>query len=93
MPLICPRAPLRATPPSTPTDCISNSLRVLKTTRQTSAISLSYTAAATAIIAKDGVAGLMGRGLQTRLLVNGIQSSLFVILWKIGEEHLARRGL
>jgi hypothetical protein len=68
-------------------------LRVLKTTRQTSATSLSYMAAAAAIIAKDGVAGLMGRGLKTRLLVNGVQSSLFVVLWKVGEERLARRGL
>lgn len=74
-------------------DCLSNSLRVLKTARQTSAESLSYSAAAKAVVAKDGVAGLFVRGLQTRLLVNGLQSSLFVVLWKLLEDSLGKRGM
>jgi len=39
------------------------------------------------------VLGLMGRGLKTRLLVNGLQSSLFVVLWKLIEDYMAKRGL
>merc|ERR1719281_1557668 len=49
-------------------DTCSNSLRVLKTTRQTAVVPISYRDAAAEIIAKDGVVGLFGRGLQTRIL-------------------------
>jgi hypothetical protein len=68
-------------------DCISNSLRVLKTTKQTSQLStdgedLSYSEIAKQIIEKDGVVGLLGRGLQTRLLTNAIQGAVFSVCWK-----------
>ena len=69
-------------------DCLTNGLRVLKTSRQTSPTSLSSSAAAAAVLAKDGVAGLLGRGLRTRLLVNGLQSALFVVVWKLIEQRL-----
>jgi len=69
-------------------DCLTNGLRVLKTSRQTSPTSLSYSAAAAAVLAKDGVAGLLGRGLRTRLLINGLQSALFVVVWKLIEQRL-----
>ena len=68
-------------------DCLTNGLRVLKTSRQTSPTSLSYSAAAAAVLAKDGVAGLLGRGLRTRLLINGLQSALFVVVWKLIEQR------
>jgi hypothetical protein len=32
------------------------------------------------IIEKDGIAGLFGRGLQTRLLTNAIQGAAFSVL-------------
>jgi hypothetical protein len=38
--------------------------------------------AAKEIIAAEGVLGLFGRGLGTRLLTNGLQGLLFSILWK-----------
>jgi Mitochondrial carrier protein len=92
-------------------DICSNSLRVLKTTRQTAAIGAfsvtkgpngdstsksnssgtteggsasmpSYTELAKQIIEKEGLQGLFGRGLQTRLLANALQGMLFSVLYK-----------
>lgn len=68
-------------------DVISNSLRVLKTTKQTSQLSaeskdLSYAEIVQSIIEQDGVFGLLGRGLQTRLLTNAIQGAVFSVCWK-----------
>lgn len=71
-------------------DCVSNSLRVIKTTKQTAQLGtdtakrkeLSYPEVIQIIIEKDGVAGLFGRGLQTRLLTNAIQGAAFSVLWK-----------
>ena len=63
-------------------DICSNSLRVLKTTRQTDIELTSYIDSAKNIISKEGFTGLFGRGLQTRLLANSIQSILFSVLFK-----------
>lgn len=63
-------------------DTVSNSLRVLKTTRQTYDKPISYLDAGKEIIKQDGVKGLFGRGLKTRLLANGLQGMMFTILWK-----------
>lgn len=85
-------------------DVCSNSLRVIKTTKQTARLgkkeddltsSSSTTSTTTAtskdisygeivkmIIDQDGIAGLFGRGLQTRLLTNSIQGAVFSVLWK-----------
>jgi len=68
---------------STVSDCCSNSLRVLKTTKQTSEKQISYLETFQIVIEKDGIGGLFGRGLQTRLVVNGMQGSLFSVLWKL----------
>ena len=67
-------------------DCISNSIRVLKTTRQTAPTSISYQQAATQVIKEDGLGGLFGRGLPTRLLTNSIQATLFTVVWKLLDE-------
>ncbi|KAG2144425.1 mitochondrial carrier [Suillus bovinus] len=64
-------------------DTISNSLRVLKTYRQVNATRIGYTDAARAVIAADGLRGLFGRGLKTRILANGLQGIMFTILWKL----------
>ena len=73
---------------------MSNSLRVIKTTKQTAGLSvvdvdtenkkkeLSYPEIVAMIIEKDGIAGLLGRGLQTRLLTNAIQGGVFSVLWR-----------
>jgi len=71
-------------------DCISNVIRVLKTTVQTSEVTISYTEAAQQVIAKEGVFGLLTRGLGTRLLTNGIQASMFSVLWKVFEEKFTK---
>ncbi len=39
--------------------------------------------AARAVIAVDGVKGLFGRGLKTRIIANGLQGLMFSVLWKI----------
>ena len=63
-------------------DTISNSLRVVKTYRQVNEIRIGYWAAAQAVIAVDGLKGLFGRGLKTRILANGLQGLMFSVLWK-----------
>ena len=69
---------------SSASDICSNSLRVLKTTRQTDSTTdskRSYYDTARAIVAKEGLGGLFGRGLQTRLLANALQGTLFSVLF------------
>ena len=63
-------------------DCISNSFRVVKTTRQTYENSISYRNVVREIINKDGYIGLFGRGLKTRIITNGLQGILFTVTWK-----------
>merc|ERR1711924_298852 len=74
-------------------DTCSNSLRVLKTTKQTSLTQVTYMDAAKDITAKDGVAGLFGRGLKTRILTNGVQGALFTVGWRAFSELFAKHGL
>jgi len=75
-------------------DTISNSLRVIKTTQQTAALKkqepgsdaqqggISVAEAIKTVLDADGLKGLFGRGLQTRLLTNAIQGALFSVLWR-----------
>ena len=72
-------------------DTTSNSLRVLKTTKQASAVAITYAQAAQLVIAKDGVQGLFTRGLKTKIAANGIQGMLFSVLWRLGQDWLAAR--
>jgi len=69
-------------------DTCSNSLRVIKTTKQTHNDNISYTKAINTVIKKDGVSGLFLRGLKTRIIANGLQSSLFTITWKYFEKKI-----
>ncbi len=68
-------------------DVISNSVRVVKTYRQTHEQIIPYAQAIREVVAKDGVLGLFGRGLKTKILSNGLQGIMFSILWKLFEEH------
>jgi hypothetical protein len=47
------------------------------------------------IVNQNGLAGLFGRGLQIRLLINGIQGAMFSVLWKYfataGERFLVQQ--
>ena len=74
-------------------DICSNSLRVIKTTKQTGALSntnnydssgteITYKEAVSLILKEDGITGLFTRGLSTRLLTNAIQGAAFSVLWK-----------
>ncbi|KAL6873019.1 mitochondrial carrier [Trichoderma novae-zelandiae] len=64
-------------------DSVSNSLRVIKTYRQVNDTKVSYGEAVRLVVRDDGVSGLLGRGLTTRILSNGLQGLLFSILWKL----------
>lgn len=64
-------------------DSVSNSLRVVKTYRQVNEVEVSYGDAARSVIRTDGMMGLFGRGLKTRILCNGLQGLLFSILWRL----------
>ncbi|CAM9099308.1 unnamed protein product [Pylaiella littoralis] len=70
---------------SVTSDVCSNSIRVLKTTKQAAAAydaKVTYRGAAALVIEKDGFLGLFGRGLSTRILANGLQSMLFTVVWR-----------
>ena len=73
-------------------DSISNSLRVVKTTKQTSVDPISYSQAVKMILEKDGYVGLFGRGLKTRIATNGIQGMIFSVGWRAIQEELDRRA-
>ena len=55
----------------------------MKTYRQVDPSKVSYSEAARAVVASDGLKGLFGRGLKTRIIANGLQGLLFSILWKL----------
>lgn len=72
-------------------DSVSNSLRVIKTTRQTAATNISYQKAIQIVLEKDGLPGLFGRGLKTKILSNGVQGLMFSVLWKLGKDYYKER--
>merc|ERR1712216_644879 len=69
-------------------DTVSNSVRVLKTTVQTSTTPIGYGDALKEVIAKDGVSGLLFRGLVTKIISNGCQGILFSVLWRLGQDYM-----
>ena len=58
-------------------DTCSNSIRILKTYKQSSSELITYTDAIKQITYKEGVYGLMFRGLKTKIISNGIQGIMF----------------
>ena len=69
-------------------DTCSNSIRVLKVYKQSHPEQLSYPEVLRRVLAESGVKGLLFRGLETKILANGLQGILFSILWKQFEEVL-----
>lgn len=67
-------------------DCVSNSVRVVKVYKQANTEKLGYVEVVTRIIKEDGIAGLFGRGLKTKILSNGLQGLMFSVLWKYFDE-------
>jgi len=69
-------------------DTCSNSIRVVKVYKQSHPENLSYPQVVQKVIQESGIKGLMFRGLETKILANGMQGILFSILWKQFEEAL-----
>merc|ERR1711943_12073 len=72
-------------------DVVSNSIRVVKTKKQTAKEALTYMGTVMAIIEEDGPQGLFLRGLGTKLLTNAVSAMLFTVLWKFFEEKLTAK--
>ncbi|KAF7329123.1 Mitochondrial carrier [Mycena kentingensis (nom. inval.)] len=78
-------------PPADPSSLLQKLLRrafigILRTYRQVNETRIGYIDAARAVIAVDGLVGLFGRGLKTRILANGLQGIMFTVLWKYFED-------
>jgi Mitochondrial carrier protein len=69
-------------------DTCSNSIRIVKVYKQSHPDQLSYPQVVRMVLAESGVFGLFFRGLETKILANGLQGILFSILWKQFEEVL-----
>eukprot|EP00551_Chaetoceros_affinis_P011929 CAMPEP_0203678240 /NCGR_PEP_ID=MMETSP0090-20130426/31205_1 /ASSEMBLY_ACC=CAM_ASM_001088 /TAXON_ID=426623 /ORGANISM="Chaetoceros affinis, Strain CCMP159" /LENGTH=656 /DNA_ID=CAMNT_0050545393 /DNA_START=284 /DNA_END=2254 /DNA_ORIENTATION=+ len=65
-------------------DTVANSVRVVKTAKQAIASkhAVGYREVIAMILAVDGLKGLFGRGLRTRILGNALQSVLFTVIWR-----------
>eukprot|EP00775_Hariotina_reticulata_P005503 gene5503-5738_t len=74
-------------------DVVSNSVRVVKTTRQTARSAMSYKEVVQSIVAQDGVSGLFTRGLTTRIAANGLQNICFTVLWQLGQDSWKQSGV
>eukprot|EP00823_Brevimastigomonas_motovehiculus_P005771 TRINITY_DN433_c0_g1_i1.p1 TRINITY_DN433_c0_g1~~TRINITY_DN433_c0_g1_i1.p1 ORF type:complete len:320 (+),score=53.73 TRINITY_DN433_c0_g1_i1:66-1025(+) len=67
-------------------DVCSNSIRVVKTYRQTSKVPVSYMEAIKNVYKSEGLKGLFGRGLTTRILAHGVNGIVFTVAWRqLGE--------
>lgn len=74
---------------SSVSDVVSNSIRVVKTKKQTHAdAKTGYLTAVKEVMEKDGVYGVFFRGLETRIFTNVLQGAFFTVLWK----YLSSRG-
>jgi hypothetical protein len=72
-------------------DTVSNSIRVVKVSKQASTEAVTYPAVVRSIIAADGVSGLLTRGLKTKILANGLQGLMFSVLWRLGQDAWDKR--
>ena len=72
-------------------DTCSNSIRVVKTVRQTSPTKLSYVECVKQVVAEEGLKGLFGRGLSTKIISNGIQGTMFSVFWRLGQDYYKKK--
>jgi len=72
-------------------DTCSNSIRVVKVYKQSNFESVSYPEAVRQVIKADGLAGLFGRGLKTKIIANGMQGLMFSVLWKAIDDHFVKK--
>jgi uncharacterized protein YggL (DUF469 family) len=59
---------------------------VVKVYKQSNTAIISYPEIVKEIVTKEGMIGLFGRGLKTKLLANGFQGLMFSVLWKYIDE-------
>lgn len=69
-------------------DTCSNSVRVIKVYKQSNQEAITYPEALRRVIKEDGIGGLLGRGLKTKIAANGLQGLMFSVLWKLIDEQL-----
>jgi Mitochondrial carrier protein len=72
-------------------DTCSNSIRVVKVYKQSSTDAISYPKALKRILKEDGIIGVFGRGLKTKIIANGMQGIMFSVLYKLIDERLFPR--
>ena len=72
-------------------DTCSNSIRVIKVYKQANTEAITYPEALRRVLKEDGVMGLMGRGLKTKIMANGMQGLMFSVLWKLIDEKLFKK--
>jgi len=71
-------------------DTCSNSIRVIKVYKQANTEQISYPEVIRRVIKEDGIGGLMGRGLTTKIVANGLQGLMFSVLWKMIDEEFQK---
>jgi hypothetical protein len=47
---------------------------------------MTYPQVVRMVVEKEGVMGLMVRGLGTKILANGMQGIMFSVLWRFGQD-------
>jgi hypothetical protein len=72
-------------------DTCSNSIRVVKVYKQSNTEYISYPESVKRVIKEDGIMGLFGRGLKTKIIANGMQGLMFSVLWKLIDDKLFKK--
>lgn len=72
---------------SATSDIVSNSIRIMKINKQTGN-EASYKEVVENVLKKDGVVGMFTRGLKTKLLINGLQGFIFVVVFDKMKNYL-----
>jgi Mitochondrial carrier protein len=72
-------------------DTFSNSIRVIKVYKQANTENVSYPEALRRVIKEDGLSGLFGRGLKTKIIANGLQGLMFSVLWKLIDDKIFKK--
>ena len=68
-------------------DLITNPIRILKTYKQSNKDNISYTRAISEMVKSKGLLNFYVRGLPTKLVLNGLNSAVFLVLWKKFENY------
>jgi hypothetical protein len=72
-------------------DTFSNSIRVIKVYKQANTETISYPEALKRVLKEDGLVGLFGRGLKTKIIANGLQGLMFSVLWKLIDDKIFKK--